>query len=78
MFRNCAPFNSCISRISNAQVDDTQYIDVVMSMYNVIEYSGNYLKTSGILWRCCRDEPALAADNTITYFTETNDITDLF
>ena len=39
----------CISRINNTQIDDSQYIDVVMPMYNVIEYSYNYSKTSGIL-----------------------------
>ena len=38
-----------INRINNAQIDDAQYIDVVMPMYNVIEYSYNYSKTSGIL-----------------------------
>ena len=41
----------CISRINNTQIDDAQYIDVVMPMYNVIEYSYNYSKTSGILKR---------------------------
>ena len=33
------------------QVNDGQYNDVVMPMYNLIEYSDNYLKTSGILWQ---------------------------
>ena len=46
--KNCAPFTSCISRIKNTQVDDAQYIDIVMPMYNLIEYSDNYLKTYGI------------------------------
>ena len=30
-----------------------------MSMYDLIEYSNNYLKTSGSLWQYCRDGPAL-------------------
>ena len=42
IFKNCVPFTSCISRINNTQVDDAQYIDVVMPMYNLIEYSNNY------------------------------------
>ena len=42
IFKNCALFTNCISRISNTQVDDAHDIDVVMSMYNLIEYSGNY------------------------------------
>ena len=39
------------------QVDDAQEIDAVMPMYNLIEYSDSYLKTSGSLWQCYRDEP---------------------
>ena len=35
IFKNCAPFTSCIRRINNAHVDDAQYIDVVMPMYNL-------------------------------------------
>ena len=42
IFKNDAPFTSCISRTNNTQVDDAQYIDVVMPMYNLIEYSDNY------------------------------------
>ena len=34
IFKNCAPFSNCISRINNTQIDDIQYIDVVMPMYN--------------------------------------------
>ena len=33
--------------------------DVVMPMYNLIEYSDNYSKTSGRLWQYYRDKPAL-------------------
>ena len=58
MFKNCAPFTNCISKISNAQIDNAEYIDIVIPMYNVIEYSDNYLKTSGSLWQYCKDIPA--------------------
>ena len=51
IFKNCVPFTSCISRTNNTQLYDAQYIDVVMPMYILIEYSDNYSKTSGILWR---------------------------
>ena len=44
IFKNCAPFVKCISRINNADIDNAQYIDIVMPMYNLIEYSDNYLK----------------------------------
>ena len=49
IFKNCAPFTSWICRINNTQVDDAQYIDVVMPMYNLIEYSGSYSKTYNIV-----------------------------
>ena len=49
-FKNCAPFINCISEINNTQVDNAKDIDIVMSMYNLIEYSDNYAKTSGSLW----------------------------
>ena len=38
-----------------------QKIDALMPMYNLIEYSDDYSKTSGSLWQYCRDEPALDA-----------------
>ena len=53
-FKNCAPFTKCISRINDTDIDTAQDIDVVMPMYNVIEYSDNYSKIwkfMGILQR---------------------------
>ena len=50
IFKNCAPFTRCISKINNSQIDDAEYIDIVMPMYNFIEYSDNCSKTSGSLW----------------------------
>ena len=57
IFKNCAPLTNCISEINNTQVDNAKNIDIVMPMYNLIEYSGNYAKTSGSLWQYYRDEP---------------------
>ena len=56
-FKNCAPFTNCISKINNTQVDNAKDIDIVMPMYNLIEYSHNYAKTTGSLWQYFRDEP---------------------
>ena len=56
-FKNCAPFTNCISEINNTQVDNAKDIDIVMPMYNLIEYSDNYAKTTGRLWQYFRDEP---------------------
>ena len=49
IFKNCAPFTECISRINNTDIDNAKDIDIVMPMYNLIEYSDNYSKTSGSL-----------------------------
>ena len=56
-FKNCAPFINCISEINNTQIDNAKDIDIVMPMYNFIEYNDNYAKTSGRLWQYFRDEP---------------------
>ena len=56
-FKNFAPFINCISEINNLQIGNAKDVDIVMSMYNLIEYSDNYAKTSGSLWQYFRDEP---------------------
>ena len=56
-FINNAPFISCISKINNTLIDNAEDLDIVMSMYNLIEYSKNYLKISGSLWNYYRNEP---------------------
>ena len=76
ILKNCAPSTS--SRISNTQIDDAQYIDVVIPKYNLIECSNSYLKISGILWEYCRDVPPVNDDGAITEYTEANATTDSF
>ena len=49
-------FKNCISEINNTQIDNVKVIDIVMPMYYLIEYSDNYLKTSGSLREYYRDE----------------------
>ena len=61
-FKNCAPFINCISEINNTQIDNAKDIDIVMSMYNLIEYSDNYAKTTGSLWQYFKDEPVADDD----------------
>ena len=51
-----ALLTNCVSEINNTQVDNAKDIDIVMPMYNLIEYSDNYAKTSGSLWQYYRDE----------------------
>ena len=78
IFKNCAPFTNCISEINNIQIDNAKAIDIVMPIYNLIEYSDNYAKTTGSLWQYCKDIPARNANNNnIVIFAEDN-ITDSF
>ena len=77
IFKNCAPFTNCISEINNTQVDNAKDIDIVMPMYNLIEYSDNYAKTSESLWQYCLDIPAVDNNNAILDFTG-NNLTDSF
>ena len=56
IFKNCVPFTDFISEINNTEIDNGKYVDVVVPMYNLIEYSDNYSKTSGCLSKYCRDD----------------------
>ena len=58
IFKNCALFTNCISKINNTQIDNAEYIDIVMPMYNLIECD-NYSKRSGSLWQYCKGIPAV-------------------
>ena len=63
-FKNCAQFTICISEINDTQTDNCKDIDIIMPMYNLIEYRDNYSKTSGNFWQYYRDEP----NNNLTNF----------
>ena len=56
-FKNFAPFTKCICRINNTEIDNAKDINIVMPMYNLIEYSDNYSKTPAILWQYYKDDP---------------------
>ena len=47
IFKNCVPFINCKSEMNNTEIDYAKDIDVVIPMYDLIEYSDNYLKSSG-------------------------------
>ena len=49
-FKNCAPFTKCVTKITGTTIDDAEDLDLVMPMYNLIEYSSNYSETTGSLW----------------------------
>ena len=56
IFKNCAPFTSCKSEINNKELDNAKNIDIVMQIYDLTEYSNNYLKTSRRLCHYYKDE----------------------
>ena len=49
-FKNCAPFTNWVIHIKDEHVDNADNLDIVMPMYNLIEYKNNYSNTSGSLW----------------------------
>ena len=49
-FKNCAPFTRCIPKTDETTIDEAENLDLVMPMYNLIEYSSNYSETTGSLW----------------------------
>ena len=66
-FKNNAPFINCISKINGVKIDNAEDLDVVMPMYNLLEYSKNYRKTTGSLWNYYRDEPNSGINGGINY-----------
>ena len=70
ILKNNAPFVSCMTKINNEFIEDADDLDIVMPMYNLLEYSKNYRKTIGSLYNYYRDE--LSDDNNPTNFPNTN------
>ena len=56
--KNNAPFISCVSKVNGELVENAEDLDIVMPMYNLLEYSKSYEKTSGSLFNYYRDEPS--------------------
>ena len=67
VFKNNAPFINCISKINGVKIDNAEDLDVVMPMYNLLEYSKNYKKTTGSLWNYYREEPNMGINGGINY-----------
>ena len=50
-------------KINGVKIDNAEDLDVVMPMYNLLQYSKNYRKTTGSLWNYYRDEPNSSTDD---------------
>ena len=72
IFKNCAPFTDRRSKTTNTQVDNAEDIDIVMPMYNLIEYGDNYSRTCGSLWQYCKNIPAVNNYGNIVDFNRAN------
>ena len=62
ILKNCEPFTDCVSKINTIQINNAEDLNVVLPLKNFIEYSDDYLKTSGSLYQFSKDKP----NNTIT------------
>ena len=56
-FKNCAPFRTCDVTINDEHVEKAEDLDIVMPMYNLLEYSDNCQDSTGSLYQFKRDEP---------------------
>ena len=74
-FKNNAPFINCISKINGVKIDNAEDLDVVIPMYNLLEYSKNYKKTTGSLCNYYRDEPRSPLSSNSEYFKYKTSIT---
>ena len=77
--KNCAPFTKCNLEINDEHADTAENLDIVMPMYNLIEYSDNYQDSSATLYQYKRDEPPdgdpipnLAVDNSSSFKYKVN------
>ena len=67
VFKNNAPFINCISKINGVQIDHAEDLDVVIPMYNLLEYSKNYRKITDSLWNYYRHEANSGINDGINY-----------
>ena len=56
VFKDCSPFTRCVSHINDENIESAETLDIIMRVYNVIEYSDNYADSSGSLYQFKRDE----------------------
>ena len=72
VFKNNVLFINCISKINGITIDNAEDSDVVMPMYNLLEYSKNYRKTTSSLWNYYRDKPKSDTDDNKTKYSIIN------
>ena len=71
-FKNFAPFTRCLTHINDEHVETAENLDIIMSKYNLLEYSDNYADSSGSLYQFKRDEPPVNDNNNPLNITLSN------
>ena len=70
-FKNCVPFTRCVTHINDEHVETVENLDIITPMYNLIEYSDNYVDSSGSLPQFKRDDAGnllnVALDNATSF-----------
>ena len=69
-FKYNASFINCISKTNRTLINNAEDLDVTMPLYNLLEYSKKYRKTTGSLWNYYRDDPT--SDGEINYYLGPN------
>ena len=62
-FKNCAPFIRCVTHINDEHAKTAENLDIIMPMYNLLEYCDNYADSSGSLYQFKRDESPMNDNN---------------
>ena len=70
VLKNCAPFTKCNVEVNDEHIDTAENLDIVMSMYNLIEYSDNYQNSSVTFYQYKRDEQPVNNDGNIVNLTD--------
>ena len=70
--KNCAHFRRCVTHINDEHVETAENLDIIMLMYNSLEYSDNYADSSGNLYQCKRDEKNIGSDGNLVNVTTAN------
>ena len=62
-FKNCPPFTRCVTHVNDEHIETAENLDIIMPVYNLIEYSDNYPDSSGSLYQFKRDESPMNDNN---------------
>ena len=68
-FKNCAPFTRYVTNINDEHIETVENSDIIMPMYNLIDYSDNYADSSGSLYQIKRDESPMNDNNNLLNIT---------